>query len=57
MEVSIDREDIEEIESKLSELTHWLTGHFVNIGAVALVLDAVIKRVEEVKEKLDETED
>ena len=58
MNVSIDREDIEEIERNYDKLTKFLTTNYVNIGACAIILQAVIDRVEELKAmfKGEETE-
>lgn len=52
MTIEIDSRDIEEIENNFDDLSKWLTEHFVRFGAQAVVLSAVIEKVEELKEEL-----
>lgn len=52
MTIEIDSRDIEEIENNFDDLGKWLTKHFTRFGAQAVVLSAVIEKVEELKEEL-----
>lgn len=52
MTIEIDSRDIEEIENNFDNLAKWLTEHFTSFAAQAVVLSAVIEKVEELKEEL-----
>lgn len=56
MTIEIDSRDIEEIENNFDDLGKWLTEHFARFGAQAVVLSAVIEKVEELKEELAKEE-
>lgn len=56
MTIEIDSRDIEEIENNFDDLSKWLTEHFARFGAQAVVLSAVIEKVEELKEELSKEE-
>lgn len=56
MTIEIDSRDIEEIENNFDDLAGWLTEHFTRFGAQAVVLSAVIEKVEELKEELAKEE-
>lgn len=56
MTIEIDSRDIEEIENNFDDLGKWLTEHFTRFGAQAVVLSAVIEKVEELKKELAEEE-
>lgn len=56
MTIEIDSRDIEEIENNFDDLSKWLTEHFARFGAQAVVLSAVIEKVEELKEELAKEE-
>lgn len=53
MEVTISRESIAEINDKLPTLTSYLTNTFTNIGAVFLILNAVLSEVDRVEQGLN----
>lgn len=55
-EVSINRVDVQEVEDRMDELTAWLTSHYVNIGACAIVLRAIFDKIDELKENFNEEE-
>lgn len=52
MTIEIDSRDIEEIENNFDDLGKWLTEHFTRFGAQAVVLSAIIEKVEELKKEL-----
>lgn len=54
MTIEIDSRDIEEIEDNFDDLDKWLTEHFTRFGAQAVVLSAIIEKVEELKKELAE---
>lgn len=54
MTVEIDSRDIEEIENNFDGLAKWLTEHFTSFAAQAVVLSAVVEKVEELKKELAE---
>lgn len=56
MTVDIDSRDIEEIENNFDGLAKWLTEHFTSFSAQAVVLSAVVEKVEELKRELAEAE-
>ena len=51
--LSIDKEDIKEIESSYEELAGVLTKKYTSFQAAAFVLTAIVTAVEEVKRHLD----
>lgn len=56
MTIEIDIRDIEEIEKNIEILAEWLMNHYTRIGAQAVVLTAILDKVEELKEKLAKEE-
>lgn len=54
MEVTISRESLTEINGKLPALTNYLTNTFTDIGAVALILNAILSEVDRVEQELNE---
>lgn len=52
MEVTISRENIAEINDKLPALTGYLTNTFTDMGAVVLILNAVLSEVDRVEQEL-----
>lgn len=57
MTIEIDSRDIEEIEKNIGILSEWLRSHYTRFGAQAIVLTAVLDKVEELKEVLAQEED
>lgn len=57
MTIEIDSRDIEEIENNFDNLGKWLTEHFTRFGAQAVVLSAIIEKIEELKEELAKEKD
>lgn len=57
MTIEIDSRDIEKIENNFDNLGKWLTDHFTRFGAQAVVLSAIIEKVEELKEELAKEKD
>ena len=55
-EISIDKEHLKEIDDLLEsgELTHFLAEHTVNIESVAFILQAIVEKLEEARNKLNE---
>ena len=51
--LSIDKEDIKEIESSYEELAGFLTRKYTSFPAAAFVLNSIITAVDEVKKQLD----
>ena len=51
--VSIDKEDIKEIESSYDDLAGFLTRKYTSFQAAAFVLNSIITAVDEVKRQLD----
>lgn len=56
MTIEIDIRDIEEIENKFEILSEWLMNHYTRIGAQAVVLTAILDKVDELKEELAKEE-
>mgnify|MGYP004651821473 FL=1 len=56
MTIEIDIRDIEEIENKFEILSEWLMNHYTHIGAQAVVLTAILDKVEELKRELAKEE-
>ena len=54
--VSIDKQDLKEIESNYEKLAGFLTSNFVSFPACAFVLQSIIDAVDEAKEQLEEKE-
>jgi hypothetical protein len=56
MMFEIDKEDLQQAENfaKSSELVELMNEEGLSFGAMALVLDAIFEKVDEVKEKFDE---
>lgn len=57
MTIEIDSRDIEEIENNFDNLGKWLTEHFTRFGAQAVILSAIIEKIEELKEELAKEKD
>lgn len=57
MTIEIDSRDIEEIENNFDDFGKWLTEHFTRFGAQAVVLSAIIEKIEELKEELAKEKD
>lgn len=53
MEVIISRESIDEINDRLPALTGYLSNTFTNMGAVVLILNAVLSEVDRVEQELN----
>ncbi len=53
MEVTISRESIAEINNKLPTLTSYLTNTFTDMGAVFLILNAILSEVDRVEQELN----
>ena len=53
MEVAISRESLTEINGKLPALTNYLTNTFTNMGAVVLILNAILSEVDRVEQELN----
>ena len=51
--LSINKEDIKEIESSYDDLARFLTSHYTSFSAAAFVLDTIVKAVDEVKRQLN----
>jgi hypothetical protein len=56
MMFEIDKEDLQQAENfaKSSELVELMNEEGLSFGAMALVLDAIFEKIDEVKEKFDE---
>lgn len=59
MQVSIDREVLDEVESTVTndEFVQYLLSHTVNFGSAALIIQTMLDKVAELREKLDNEEE
>lgn len=53
MEVAISRESLAEINGKLPALTNYLTNTFTDMGAVFLILNAILSEADRVEQELN----
>lgn len=53
MEVAISRESLAEINGKLPALTNYLTNTFTDMGAVFLILNAILSEADRVERELN----
>ena len=53
MEVTISRESLAEINDKMPALANYLSNTFTDMGAVFLILNAVLSEVDRVKPELN----
>lgn len=53
MEVIISRESIDEINYRLPALAGYLSNTFTNMGAVVLILNAVLSEIDRVEQELN----
>ena len=53
MEVTISRESLVEINNKMPTLTSYLTNTFTDMGAVFLILNAILSEVDRVEQELN----
>ena len=53
MEVTISRESLAEINGNLPALTNYLTNTFTDMGAVVLILNAILSEVDRVEQELN----
>ena len=51
--LSIDKEDIKEIESSYDDLAGFLTKKYASFQAAAFVLNSIVTAVDKVKKQLD----
>lgn len=56
MTIEIDIRDVEEIERNIEILAEWIMNHYTRIGAQAIVLTAILDKVDELKEELAKEE-
>lgn len=54
MNITIDKQDINEIENKYDDLGQWLISNFASFPACAFVLQSVMSAVDEFKKTMDE---
>ena len=59
MQVSIDREVLDEVEATVTndEFVQYLLSHTVNFGSAALIIQTMLDKVAELREKLDNDEE
>lgn len=59
MQVQIDREVLNEVEATVTndEFIQYLLSHTVNFGSCALIVQTLLDKVAELKEKLDEDDE
>lgn len=57
LEMNIDRRDLQVIKDNMDNLTDWLVSNYTSISAVGLVLDTIIRRVDEIEKFFDEGKD
>lgn len=55
--IGITRDEVDEVESRLDELGDWCTSHLTHFGSCAIVMQAVIDKLDEITEFLDKAED
>lgn len=53
MEVIISKESIDEINDRLPALAGYLSNTFTNMGAVVLILNAVLSEIDRVEQELN----
>ena len=53
MEMTISRESLAEINGKLPVLTNYLTNTFTDMGAIVLILNAILSEVDRVEQELN----
>ena len=55
MQVQIDREVLDEVEATVTndKFVQYLLSHTVNFGSAALIIQTMLDKVAELKEKLD----
>jgi len=56
LSVSVDKQDLKEIESKYEKLAGFLTSNLTSFPACAFVLQSIMDAVEKAKEQLGENE-
>lgn len=56
MTIEIDIRDVEEIERNIEILAEWIMNHYTRISAQAIVLTAILDKVDELKEELAKEE-
>lgn len=59
MQVQIDREVLDEVEDTVTadEFVQYLLSHTVNFGSCALIVQTILDKVTELREKLDNEEE
>ena len=55
LNISIDKQDLEEIENNYDKLGRFLTSNFVSFSACAFVLQTIMDAVDKAKEQLEQT--
>lgn len=50
MEITIDKMDLQELKDKIEDLAKWLTENFTNFNVSALILSAVLEKIDEIEE-------
>lgn len=57
MDIEITRAALDEIEAKYDKLSNFLVSNYANFPACALILQTVMEKVDELKEKFREREE
>ena len=50
MEITINELDLQELKDKTEDLAKWLTENFTNFNVSALILSAVLEKIDEIEE-------
>lgn len=57
MEITITEQDLWELKNKTEDLAKWLTENFTNFNVNALILGAVLEKIDEIEEAFSRKDD
>ena len=57
MEITINEMDLQELKDKTEDLAKWLTENFTNFNVSALILSAVLEKIDEIEEAFSRKDD